>query len=238
MGRRDRDMTITDIINRVYFLAKTNATDYPAADMLISVNTAFNRVASLIMRADNRWQWDDTNQTDLPIGTTALVADQADYTLATSHLTIDRIEVKATGGTWHLLVQKDQQDKKRRDAVAISNTISGVSCEYDVIGSTLYLDPIPNYSQAASLKVYYTRGPVAFTSGDVSTGTKEPGFASIFHDLIPQWIAYDFALVNEPEKAAGFMNTITRMEAELKSFYGSRDRDFVGALAPKPIRFI
>ena len=37
------------------------------------INEALNRVASLIMTADGRWQWDDTNTTDYPIGTTDLV---------------------------------------------------------------------------------------------------------------------------------------------------------------------
>ena len=78
------------------------------------INDGMNRVTSLILQADNRWQFDDTNQTDYPIATTTLVttagSEQQDYTLAVSHLRIERVEVKDAQGNWHLLTPIDQTD--------------------------------------------------------------------------------------------------------------------------------
>lgn len=217
-------MQISDIVARIYRNTKTNASSYPAADMLIDINTALNHVVSKINQCDDRWQWDDTNQTDLPIATTATVSGQKDYSLSTSHLTIDRVEIMDTAGNWTELNPIDQHDVKR-EALAQYLKTPGLPIEYDKIGSSIFLYPTPNYSQAASIKIYFTRGPAEFTSAEVSTGNKQPGFNTLFHDLIPLWVSYDYATINGLNSANGFFNAIQRKEQEMVDFYGLRSRD-------------
>lgn len=196
--------------------------------MLIAINEAYDHVTSLILQSDSRWQYDDTNQTDLPIATTDLVSGQKDYGLSTSHLTIDRVEVKDSAGNWHALSQIDQQELKRDKSIALSEyqETNGVPEEYDVIGTSVFLYPTPNYLQSASLKIYFTRGPASFTSNEVSTGTKNPGFNSLFHELIPLWVSYNYAVENGLQSANGFFAAIQRLETSLSDFYGLRNRDF------------
>jgi hypothetical protein len=220
-------MTISDIVQSIYRRTKTNSATYPAPSMLIAINTAYNYVVSCINDADHTWQWEDYNQTDLPIATTALVAGQQDYTLTTSYLSIDRVEVQDTAGTWHLLKQIDQQALKAGTATALAayQSSAGVPTEYDISGSSVFLYPIPNYNQAASLKVYFTRGPAEFTSQEVTDGTKVPGFPSLFHDMIPLHVAYDYAVVNLPRLAQGYLMQLQQMKREINDFYGLRNRD-------------
>lgn len=220
-------MTISDIVTKTYFYTKTNASSFPAADMLISINTGYNRVGSLVLKSDDRWQWDDTNQTDLPIATTSLVSGQQDYSLASAHLTIDRVEIKNSAGAWTELQQIDQQQFKGSKQIALAALFptNGVPLLYDVSGNSVFLYPTPNYSQAVSLKLYFTRGPAEFTSADVSTGTKQPGFNSLFHELIPLWVAYDYAVANGLSTANGFFAAIQLKEKALYDFYGLRNRD-------------
>lgn len=220
-------MTLSDIQNKVYFLTKTNSSNYTNADMLIAINNAYNRVASLILRSDDRWSWDDSNQTDLPSATASLVSSQQQYTLATSHLSIDRVEVKDTAGNWTELDQIDQQMLKGAQKQALASYLStaGKPLQYDLIGASVLLYPMPNYNQSASLKLYFTRGPAEFTSGQLSSGTAVLGFNSLFHELVPLWIAYDFAVANGRKTASGFLAAINLKEAELYRFYGLRNRD-------------
>lgn len=226
-------MTISDIISDIYKKTKTNSTSYPAADMLIDINSAANRVHSKILINDSRWQLEDTNNTDLPIATTALVSGQQDYSLSAAHLTIDRVELKDSAGNWTELTQIDQQSLKSANAVALAayRSTTGVPIEYDLSGNSVFLYPIPNYSQAASLKIYYTRGPAEFTSGEVTTGTKQPGFNSLFHKLIPLWVSYDYCLTNIPNLAAGYFAEIQLLEKSIEEFYGLRNRDMRGRLS-------
>lgn len=217
-------MTISDIVKRIYKNTKTNSTSYDAPTMLIDINVAVNRVWSLINESDNRWQIDDTNNTDLPIATTALVSGQQDYTLSTSFTTIDRVEVTDLLGNTTELDPIDQHDIRRMALPQYLKT-PGLPVQYDKIGASVFLYPTPNYSQAASLKVYYTRGPNEFSSSDVSGGSKEPGFVSLFHDLVPLWVSYDYWLINDQTLTNGFLNEIQRKEQELIAFYGGRSRD-------------
>lgn len=214
-------MTYTDILNKIYFLTKTNSTSFPIADITILANNAMERVASLIMQADGLWQYDDTNQTDLPIATTTLTSAQQDYTISNTHLAIERVEVKDTSSNWRKL---SQIDKSEYQDVSLSQAFpsNGAPLYYDIQGSSLLLYPAPDYTQAASLKVYYKRGPSLFTTADT---TKNPGFNSLYHDLIPLWVAYDYAVANGLPTANGFLAEILRKEDALKRDFSLRNKD-------------
>jgi len=227
-------MTISDIVTKIYDYTKTNSSSYPAANMLIDINQAYNRVVSLIMDADGRWQWDDDNRSDLPIATTTITSGQQDYSIAVSHLKILRVEIKLNGSSvFTKLDPKDQVDEE----YALDGSSTGSPICYDKVGNSLFLYPIPNYTQSASLKVYFQRGPDDFTSGQVTTGTKVPGFNSLYHDLIPLWVAYDYAISNGLSTANGFLNEIQRKEAQLIKDYSKRDKDDRQKLTMKSISF-
>ena len=220
-------MTLNEITQKVYKFTKTNSATYLAAQMAIDLNNALERVCSLINIADKRWQWDDSNQTDLPIATTSLVSGQQDYSLATSHYTIDRIEVKDSAGNWTVLTQIDQQEKKRdqKTALAAYQSTNGTPKEYDVIGSSVFLYPAPNYSQTASLKVYFTLGPIQYVAGDLTSTAIIPGFNPLFHILVPLYIAYEYAVANALKNVNGLALQIQRVEDSITTFYGLRNRD-------------
>lgn len=215
-------MTISDIVNRIYTYTKTNSSSFPAATMLLAINQAYNRAVSLILQADGRWEWDDDNQTDLPIATTSIVASQQDYSIDVNFLKIQRVEIKQDGATQYTKLEPlDTMD----GGDIIDNTSTGAPAYYDIKGSSIYLFPVPNYSQAASLKVYVQRGPDEFTSAEVTTGTKAPGFNSLYHEIIPLQVAADYWLANDQSKVTGFENKVQKIEEQIVKDYSKRDKD-------------
>lgn len=223
-------MIISDIVSKIYKDTKTDSVAYPAADMLIEINAAMDRVTSLIIKADNKWQWDDSNQTDLPVATTALVLNQKDYTLSTSHLKITRMRVLDSSGTWHVLIPIDQADQDYSDRE--DSTTTGLPIYYDKSGNSVFLSPIPNYSQLASLEITFQRQSALFTSGEVSTGTKSPGFNPLYHVLVPLWVTYNYWLVNDQSLCNGFMKEIMAKEDALTSDYNMRGKDDIFRMTP------
>lgn len=230
--------TYDQIRSKIYLLTKTNVTSLSNANLNLYTQPAEDRVASLIMHSDIRWQVDDSNYLDLPSAITTITSGQQDYSLATSHLTIDRVEIKDSGGNWSLLTPIDQHDI-RGQALAQGETTrtgaylssNGTPLEYDKKGASVYLYPTPNYTQAASLKVYFSRGPLKF---DYSTGaftdatgsvSSSPGFNSLFHNLIALWASFEYAIANGLKNANQIFAEITRMETDLDAFYGLRSRD-------------
>lgn len=222
-------MTYSQLISKIYFLSTSNSTSYPIADLTIEANNALERVASLILRADGRWQWDDSNQTDLPIGTTALVQDQQDYAIPSTDIRITRLEVKDSSGNWQLLRPLDQKDLYNTSLTDFLKT-SGVPIYYDKIGNSIFLYPKPNYAQAASLKVYFQRGPSLFLTSDT---TKTPGFNSLYHDLIALWPAYNYSMANGLDQADRLMKQILTKEEALQEDYALRGKDENLALRPR-----
>lgn len=217
-------MTFTQIKNRVYRLTGTTSSSFTDAAMAEEANIAMNYLASVINLHDSLWNYEDTRQTDLPIGKATLTSGQQDYTLSLTHFSVDRIEVKDTNGKRRTLSQIDQQALKGARKIALSEYKSGggVPEEYDLLGNSLFLYPIPNYTQAESLYVYYTRGPVEFTSADT---TEVPGFPSLFHDLVPLWIAYNYGLSKGKENVDRIFAEIQRKEGEMIKFFQLRNRD-------------
>lgn len=231
-------MTLAQIQSKIYFLTKTNSTSLPNATMLILINNAYEREASLIMSCDRRWQWDDSNQTDFPIATTDLVSGQADYSLSVSHLKIRRVECSAnsTASNWNVLDVYDEEDEK--ESITQQSTLSGVPYRYNELGSSIIVDPKPNFNCTAGLKLYFQRAPILFTSSDLSTGTALPGFNSLYHDLIALWASFDYAIANGLSNANQIFAEIDRKEKALKSDYIGRNKDDVSVMRMKKITYI
>lgn len=113
-------MTITDIVNSIYRRTKTDSTSFSAANMLLAINSGYNRVNSLIRRH------------------------------------------------------------------------------------------IDNYR------------PTEFTSSDVTTGTKVPVLDAEFHEMIPLWASWEYAVENNLPTTNGILGEFQMLEKELTLFYGSR----------------
>lgn len=191
-------------------------------------------MSNLLLQAQGTWQFDDSNNSDLPIATTDLVSGQKDYSLSVSFLTIDRLEVQDTTGYWTVLTQFDQQELKRDKKIALDEYLpdTGTPLKYDLIGESIFLYPTPNYSRSAALKAYFSRGPLEFSyvTGQFTDGSgsvnSQPGFNMLFHDLLPLKMSYDFAISNGKSNAQTLWNAILMGKQDITDFYGKRDRDF------------
>lgn len=64
--------------------------------------------------------------------------------------------------------------------------------------------------------------PTAWTTSDLSTGTATPVFDSLFHELIPLWVSFQYLTDNE-KPTGNIWAEIQTKEAELKLFYGTRN---------------
>lgn len=189
-------------------------------------NRALDRIVTAILDSDTQWQWDDSNYTDFPIGQKDLVDSQRDYTLDTTHLKILGVEVKDQSGDFYPLRQIDYRDMLDQGVSPTEFTeTDGKPQYYDLIADSIHLYPQPDANQvtvANGLKVRFQRGASYFSDTDT---TKEPGFASIYHRLVPLWASYDYAIANEMvNKASLIKNEINSEEKKLKRFMSKRDK--------------
>ena len=65
--------------------------------------------------------------------------------------------------------------------------------------------------------------PTDFTAAEVTTGTRVPILDAEFHEAIPVWVSWQYAIENNLPIANGLLNEFLIIEKEIIKFYGSRN---------------
>lgn len=195
------------------------------------INVTMDEVVSIIIQADGRWQWDDTNHTDYPIIITDLVSGQRDYPFLTDgsgNLILDvfRVMVKDEIGIYHEIQPVDQQtannNRENTDTIIDGQNKSGVPTRYDKTANAVFLDLIPNYNSEDGLKLFINRESSYFTTSDT---TKKAGFAGIFHEYLVLKPAYNYARDKGLQSLERLEKDVLAMRQEIQRYYGMRERD-------------
>lgn len=191
-------------------------------DFTAYVNTVMRRLWHSIFEASGSWQYDDSNQTDLPQATTDLVSGTATYALPATALTVKRLEAKDSNGEWYVL--KPLVIDEIGEAIPEFFDVDGDPSYYRLVGNTIELFAAPSYNSTGGLKVYYDRGSVAFASTDT---TKTPGFASEYHDLVPVGASLEWLKIKQPQDAttARLAEDYASQLQQLNKFYNKRFSD-------------
>ena len=222
-------MTILDINAETRTLCDADTTSYPAAVLLRRINNAYEDVISWLINADGTWQFDDQNYTDLPIGTQTLVAAQKTYTFNDKFLQILEVQVKDIDGNWQILRPIDQREYSDLTPLDEDFETDGLPEYYDKISDdTIKLFPGPSATYctlASGLKIKFKRTASLYTSAEVTTGTKEPGFASPFHYILAYMAAIPYCMNYKKDRVALYKKRVEEMEKGLLEHYSQREKD-------------
>lgn len=188
------------------------------------VNEESRKAWHIIFDAYGGWQYDDSQQTDLPAAVDTLTADQTSYALPSEALTVRGVEIKNTGGVWTQLGAVTEEQIRERQPMGEFFKTSSIPQFYQLVGDSVRIYPASNYTQASSFKVFFDRGSVAFTTTDT---TDAPGFASEYHDIIPIGASLTWQEVKHPNDATTIMlrNKYEERKASLRDFYQRRWMD-------------
>jgi len=216
-------MTYSDLKSDTHFLCGTDSTAYSNADLTRNMNRWYYKAATWVWKASKAWQFDDSNQTDLPIATTTLVDGQNDYTLPTGVLQIHAVEVKDNGGNSKRIQIVDRDQIK--GTITDAETASGMPKYAYVFGNSIWLEPAPataSVTTTAGLKLYFARELDEFVVGDT---TQEPGFAENFHRILSLGAAHDWLFVNDTSgKIDRIRSEIEALKLELYDFFGDKNK--------------
>ena len=222
-------MTISDINAEARLLCDADTTSYTAADLLRRVNTGLETLVGKIINADGTWEYDDTNYTDLPVGTGTLVEAQESYSFSSEYLQVQAIKVKDVSGNW-IIVENIDQFSDNLGGIAIEEYFSatGLPQYYDILGDTVRLYPAPTSTAvtlSAGLKVHFKRTADLFTSAQVTTGTKEPGLPSPYHVLLAYFAAIPYCALYKKDRVACLEKKWDEGVREVIKHYSHREKD-------------
>lgn len=199
----------------------TNSTTYPLPDKARRANLALSCFSGIAMSSDNNWTYDDINNTDLPIGSTALVDEQNDYSLSTEILKVLQVECKDTLGNIYKLKPIDRSEYDQPLEEIFKD--SGIPQYYDKVANSIILYPTPNYGLAGGLTVYFQRDAETVASTDT---TKIIGIPSIFHEYIALKMSLPFLRDNGKENYVAVRNDIDNYEVnKIPEYYSKRNKD-------------
>jgi len=224
------------IVEQTRSIMRVDSTQWPTAKIVASANNWLDTVAGYAIGADKMFQWDDTNHTKLPIGTTNIVADQSDYSFLTDEqgnniVTLTRLEAKDSTGNYHLLVPIDQNDLNQ--AIDTEQTTTGVPTHYDKIADNIVrLYPKPAASVTSGLKFYFQRTSSYFVATDT---TKTPGVSPLLHRGFVIAAAYDGALTLGLPNLQPLSIEMQREEKKMIEYFSDRNNDTEAVLRMAPI---
>jgi len=226
-------VNLTGGLQQVRNMLRVDATQYPTVRVVNSYNNWLDVVTGYAIGADRRFQFDDTNHTALPSGTTNLVADQSDYSFLTDEqgnqiLNLTRIDIKDASGLWRMLNVRDMANSDvAEDSLQIT---AGLPTEYDKIADNIIrLTPKPVSSVTAGLKFYFQRTGSYFTAADT---TKSPGVPPLLHRGFVIASVYDALLAGIG--SANIQAVSVEMQKEqikMENYFKNRNTDEVVVLS-------
>lgn len=232
----------------------TNPDAYPIEEIVSDVNAAQDSALSIILAAGGKWQFDDSNQTDLPIISTDLVSGQREYTFLTDKnanliLDIFKILIADQYGFYRESKRVDPKSEKGAENFWNGLNVQGIPYRHALTGNGILVDPIPNFTSNGlatghyGIKAYVNRESIYFNAADT---IKMPGIAGILHEYYVLHPAYAYASRNDLEIAGGVLRNgsitgllreVAGMETKIENYYGTRGKDERIAMQPRITKF-
>lgn len=221
---------------------RVDSTQWPTVNVVNSVNNWLDNLTGYAIGADKRFQWDDTNHTKLPEGTTPLVAAQTDYSFLTDQqgntiLTLTHVAL-IDSDNLETPLQLIDRNNVNYNKESFGKT-TGTPTAYDKIADNIIrLDFKPSSTDATDydLKFYFQRTASYFTASDT---TKQPGFAPLLHRGFVIAAAYDGALTLGLSNLQALSVELQKEEVKMIQYFpNARNVDDSSVMTMKKINYI
>lgn len=209
-----------DIVHLAYDLTNTNSATYPLKEMTRAANKTLKKVWAWIFEAYGGWLYDDSNNTDFAAARSTLSVGQPDYNIPPGAIAIRGVDILPPNSTIYqpLIPITEEEMRQMGKSDASFYTATGVPKYYRPIGTSAKLYPTPNYTAAQGIRMTFNRGMTLFVSTDT---TKEPGFVSQFHEVVPVGVALEYQRRNALD-ASGSEKDMAIFEKDIKAYYSAR----------------
>ena len=222
------------IVEQTRDIMRVDSNQWSTQKITNSCNNWLDKLTGYAIGADRMFQWDDTNHTKMPIGTTELTAGQSDYSFLQDEqgnaiVTLTRIDVKDSSGNWTKLKTIDESGID----VALDEyeKIDGVPKYYDkVADNVIRLYPASASTVAAGIKFYFQRTGSYFVATDT---TKEPGVSPLLHRGFIIASAYDGAMTLGLDNFNVLAVEQQKEESKMIDYFADRNEDVIKRMIPK-----
>lgn len=217
-------MNTTEFKAKIRRLTNTSVLDYPDADLVSDLNGELSYIRISILRDRGVLEFDDTNYTNLPIGTFPIasngvckIVDDGDGN------SIDTIhKVAFLVGDEYIDVARMTLGEGSQDILTRNQSVDRPTHYYEVGNSIVF----PGVT-GGTAKVWFDREIDFLVAGDT---TKVPGIPSAYHNLAAFRTAYNYAIEKQLPNENSILRRIQMEEDKLEQFEANRRVD-------EPVRF-
>lgn len=226
----------TGIVQQVRDMCRVDSSQWPTSRIVNSANNWLDKVTGYAIGADRRFQWDDTNHTELPEGKRDLTVSVTDYSFLLDEqgntiLTLTKVEI-LNGSYYEELQPVDKSEESYDESFG---QVSGIPTQYDKIADNIIrLNAIPTATVTNGLRFTFQRTPSYFAATDT---TKAPGVAPILHRGFVIAGAYDCALTLGLPNIQPLSVELQKETEFMLQYFANRGLDNDMALTPRSIRF-
>jgi len=225
------------IVQQVRSFMRVDSSQWSTAKIVNSCNNWLDTLTGYAIGADRRFQWDNTNHTALPEGTTSLTINQTDYSFLTDAqgnniITLTGVSI-LRNGIYVPLLPVDRNDPSIDSSTFGVNT--GVVTCYDKIADNIIrLDAKPDATVVAGLKFFFQRTAPSFTASDT---TKTTGFSPLLDRGFVIASAYDGAISLGLPNLQPLSVEMQKEEKKMVQYFEDRNQDEERVLRPVGISF-
>lgn len=194
----------------------------------VHINNTERDLIREIMLAQDDFDWDDNNRTNFPIGTFPLTTNR-DYNLPASlgFLRLKRVDISYDGKNY---VQAKPIDSAVLPSglgndTTVDGNFSRSAPRYDPKANGFWLYPratADDVTAGAKARIEFVRtlDPFAYTDT-----TKKPGIDELFHELIAIGASLKWTIDKDKDKAKNLKVLYDEGIANLRLWYGNKDKD-------------
>ena len=209
---------IGDIDFLLFGTSETLNNSYSLADRTRNVNISLDEAVAEMFEADPNWDYDDTTNTDLPIATTDLEANQDNYSFPDSTLVINRVRIMDSNGVLQTLDPVTRAELSDTELRA-----TGTPKKFYKKGASFFPVPVPDYGYEGGVEVEFQRGANHFSTADTDVA---PGFNPLFHQILSVGAALRYAVANGMREKVTFLNGIkAEITTKINKHYKARNKD-------------
>jgi hypothetical protein len=197
-----------------------------------NVNQALDWYATLAIKYDSIWNFDDNNYTTYQEGFTDLVSGQQDYPLSIAFLDLETLEIRNSDNTEWILLKRTSDEEIKAMGQAPSEYLSttGIPTHYKMKGNSIILLPTPNYSGTEFLKATIHRPFNYFTSTDT---TATVGIPSTMNRTITDFTSWLYARDRSMQISVDLEKRVLKYEQiDIPNFYANRSKDIPRRVTP------
>lgn len=209
--------TQAELVNHLRFLSGDNSTSLTTADAVSLLNFGIDQYSYLAITSDGRWQFDDTENTDVPRASVTLNSGEVAIPFASTHLTIRFAEITDAEGNKARL---DTFDRRDSGYTTPKTTDTGQPSAYNYEAGVMYFDVYANANYTVT--IHFSRVATHFTEANT---TQVLGIPSIHTEYIVLHALHRLSLRTGNENRAVVRNELEQMEKDIEDFYGRRDED-------------